>query len=167
MSVMPAPRRKTGGHPNQASPRTSRKSPSTWVFYTVQGQPGDADESPNVFRVTKRASELRLKDVMNAFPLIRHTGAPFHFRFKVAAGGGAGNVGHVSPAAFCFLDLTNPEDHVPLYQKQVHLKALRLGTSVRQRVYVYVVVSTACCDLVRVIDRQTRSAPSHISPPGA
>ena len=106
-----------------------RRQPSTWVFYVVQGgQHGDSADTPNVFKIMKHVSELRLEDVREAFPLTRRTGARFHFRFKVAAGGEVrSRPGGGTSGEYCYMDLVNPADSVPTFDGHVHIKALQLG----------------------------------------
>lgn len=124
--------RNGGGHARGSSQSQRRRQPSTWVFYVVQGGVhGDNADTPNAFKVMKHVSELRLEDVRDAFPLTRRTGARFHFRFKVAAGGEVrSRAGGNASGDYCYMDLVNPADNVPTFEGHVHIKALQLGACV-------------------------------------
>lgn len=126
----------------QSSGRSSRHSRSgsrgggggsTWVFYIVQGCAGESSTHPNVFRVRKPVGEMKLADVINAFPLTQETGSRFHFRFKVPAGGSISTTptrggSGVNGEDYCYMDLVNPDDNVPTCDGHVQIKALQLDT---------------------------------------
>lgn len=85
------------------------------MFYHIQGERGESAAHPNACKLTTASpGKVTLADVLSSFPL---TGSSsFHFRFQVAV-----------DKQIMFLDLSNPDDNVPLMNGSVIAKVLRLG----------------------------------------
>mmetsp|Transcript_138866 Transcript_138866/g.252770 ORF Transcript_138866/g.252770 Transcript_138866/m.252770 type:complete len:180 (+) Transcript_138866:106-645(+) len=83
----------------------------TLVYYYI---PGDDDEveHPNAFTVSSRGNGVKLKDIRAHFPL---PGA-YHFRFKMKW-----------DTASVWMDVTNEDSSVPIFEEKIIAKVLRLS----------------------------------------
>mmetsp|Transcript_67352 Transcript_67352/g.125793 ORF Transcript_67352/g.125793 Transcript_67352/m.125793 type:complete len:162 (-) Transcript_67352:41-526(-) len=77
--------------------------------------PGDGDEAdiPNVFPVMKAGGPVVLQDIRSKFPLP----GTYHFRFKMKFG----------DVAAMWMDVTNEESQVPLFDGKIVAKVVRLS----------------------------------------
>ncbi|DAZ95669.1 TPA: hypothetical protein N0F65_002466 [Lagenidium giganteum] len=89
-----------------------------WAFYYIQGEDGEDRSHPNAFKVPA-AGDVTLADVQRHFPL--KDPAAFHFRFRINGKSGAGG------STFYWLDVTAPNQKVPLVNGRVICKLLRLA----------------------------------------
>ncbi|CAJ1339995.1 unnamed protein product [Effrenium voratum] len=82
-----------------------------FVYYWL---PGDNDEQdhPNAFEVGHAGSGVKLKDIRAAFPLP----GQYHFRFKMKWESSA-----------LWMDVTNEESMVPMFEDKVLAKVLRVN----------------------------------------
>eukprot|EP01066_Platyproteum_vivax_P006930 Platyproteum_vivax@DN2580_c0_g1_i1.p1 len=83
----------------------------TLVYYIV---PSDYDdmEHPNAFPIQKPQEEIKLKDIRAKFPLP----GKYHFRFKLRYDN-----------SFVWIDVTNDDSSVPIFQQRIVAKVLRLS----------------------------------------
>lgn len=100
-------------------------SKGIFLFYHLQGERGESSAHPNACKVYPAvAGKVTLAEVLAAFPL--YGTASFHFRFQVAA-----------DKQIMFLDLTNPNDVVPMVNGSIIAKVLRLGTHANASVLIF------------------------------
>ena len=86
-----------------------------YMFYHIQGERGESPAHPNACRLTcATPGKVTFGDVLASFPLAGT--ASFHFRFQVTV-----------DKQVMFLDLSNPDDVVPMFNGSVIAKILRLG----------------------------------------
>uniref|UniRef100_A0A7S4Q5L5 DIX domain-containing protein n=1 Tax=Alexandrium monilatum TaxID=311494 RepID=A0A7S4Q5L5_9DINO len=83
------------------------------IYYHI---PEDKDEAdvPNAFPVLKAGGEIRLQDIRAKFPLP----GKYHFRFKMRLG---------DTAAALWMDVTNEDSQVPLFDGKIVAKVTRLS----------------------------------------
>ncbi|CAI5712919.1 unnamed protein product [Hyaloperonospora brassicae] len=88
-----------------------------WVFYYVQGEEGEDRTHPNAFRLSSASpgADVTLADVLASCPL--RNPLAFHYRFRLNMGTGS---------SFCWLDVVQPTQVVPLASGRVLCKLLRL-----------------------------------------
>ena len=93
----------------------SDSPPFVWLYYHLQNERGESASNPNACKIyPSTVGKVTLRDVIDGFPL---TGtSSFHFRFQV----------YVDKVSM-MLDLTNPNDNVPLTNGNIIAKILRLG----------------------------------------
>mmetsp|Transcript_65346 Transcript_65346/g.156223 ORF Transcript_65346/g.156223 Transcript_65346/m.156223 type:complete len:159 (+) Transcript_65346:107-583(+) len=87
------------------------------IHYHIPGDGDDAD-TPNVFPVMKAGGPVVLHDIRSKFPLP----GTYHFRFKMKWG----------DVAAMWMDVTNEESQVPLFDGKIVAKVVRLSWDVAQ-----------------------------------
>mmetsp|Transcript_82523 Transcript_82523/g.230104 ORF Transcript_82523/g.230104 Transcript_82523/m.230104 type:complete len:186 (-) Transcript_82523:105-662(-) len=85
--------------------------PPVLVYYWI---PGDSDDSehPNAFPVPVKGSGVQLRDLRARFPLP----GTYHFRFKMKW-----------ESATVWMDVTNDESIVPMFEEKIFAKVLRVS----------------------------------------
>mmetsp|Transcript_26619 Transcript_26619/g.49989 ORF Transcript_26619/g.49989 Transcript_26619/m.49989 type:complete len:152 (+) Transcript_26619:58-513(+) len=88
-----------------------------FIYYWV---PGDNDRSdhPNAFEVVHEGPGAKLKEIRASFPLP----GEYHFRFKMKWESGA-----------VWMDVTNEESMVPMFEDKVYAKVLRINWGASSR----------------------------------
>uniref|UniRef100_A0A7S1FKA8 DIX domain-containing protein n=1 Tax=Noctiluca scintillans TaxID=2966 RepID=A0A7S1FKA8_NOCSC len=81
-----------------------------FVYYWLPGDNDDADH-PNAFTVMRTGSWVKLRDIKAKFPLP----GTYHFRFKMKWDANA-----------IWMDVTNEDSAVPLFDDKIFAKVLRL-----------------------------------------
>ena len=88
-----------------------------YMFYHIQGERGESPAHPNACKIAcTTPGKVTFGDVLASFPLAGTSS--FHFRFQVPI-----------DKQIVFLDLSNPDDVVPITNNSVIAKILRLGRS--------------------------------------
>lgn len=81
------------------------------IYYFIPGDSDDIDH-PNAFPVMKSGNAVKLRDIRAKFPLP----GTYHFRFKMKWG-----------SDFVWMDVTNEESAVPVFEDKVFAKVLRVS----------------------------------------
>ncbi|CEL98194.1 unnamed protein product [Vitrella brassicaformis CCMP3155] len=93
-----------------SEPRSQGQLP-TLIHYHLPGDKDDPDH-PNAFPILKSPEEIKLKDVKQKFPLP----GVYHFRFK-----------YRQESSFVWIDVTNDDSRVPMFNQKVVAKVLRIS----------------------------------------
>eukprot|EP00331_Platyophrya_macrostoma_P004199 CAMPEP_0176421268 /NCGR_PEP_ID=MMETSP0127-20121128/9072_1 /TAXON_ID=938130 /ORGANISM="Platyophrya macrostoma, Strain WH" /LENGTH=282 /DNA_ID=CAMNT_0017801965 /DNA_START=19 /DNA_END=864 /DNA_ORIENTATION=- len=96
------------------------------INYTLQK---DEEKSSYVYLLPptfNNIQELKIKDILEFFPL-KNTGMKYHYRFKT--------ITSRDPKIVAWLDISNLNARVPLYENQVHMKVLQLANERGSKIF--------------------------------